>query len=77
MYNDFLLINPFANSFVSSDWPELVIYFQTNEEVLRQVCATFGIETFQEEHQKAINMFLEGNDDSVSLPTGYGKSLIY
>ena len=96
MYNDFLLINPFANSFVSSDWPELVIYFQTNEpdgdqmhswstfqttviydEVLRQVCATFGIETFQEEHQKAINMFFEGNDDSVSLPTGYGKSLIY
>ena len=85
---------PFANSFVSSDWPELVIYFQNNEpngeqnastfqttviydEVLRQVCATFGIETFQEEHQKAINMFFEGNDDSVSLPTGYGKSLIY
>ena len=54
--------------------------FQTTviyDEVLRQVCATFGIETFQEEHQKAMNMFFEGNDDSVSLPTGYGKSLIY
>ena len=54
--------------------------FQTTaiyDEVLRQVCATFGIETFQEEQQKAIDMFFEGNDVSVSLPTGYGKSLIY
>ena len=34
--------------------------FQTTaiyDEVLRQVCATFGIETFQEKQQKAINMF--------------------
>ena len=44
---------------------------------LRQVCATFGIETFQEEQQKATEMFFEGNDVFVSLPTGYGKSLIY
>ena len=47
------------------------------DEVLRPVCATFGIETFQEEQQKAIDMFFEGNDVSVSLPTGYGKSLLY
>ena len=47
------------------------------DKVLRQVCATFGIETFQEEQQKAIDMFLEGNDVSISLQTGYGKSLIY
>ena len=52
----------FADSFVNSDWLELVIFFQTNEqdgeqnafmvnisetminnELLRQVCATFGI----------------------------------
>ena len=44
---------------------------------LRQVCATFGTETFQEEQQKAIDMFFEGNDVSVSLLTGYRKSLIY
>ena len=53
--------------------------FQTTaiyDEVLRQVCATFGIETFQEEQQKAIDMFFEGNTASVSLPTGYGKFLI-
>ena len=50
--------------------------FQTTtiyDEVLRQVCATFGIETFQEQ-QKAIDIFFEVHDFSVSLPTGYGKS---
>ena len=34
--------------------------FQTTaiyDEVLRQVCATFGIEAFQEKQQKAVNMF--------------------
>ena len=54
--------------------------FQTTtiyDQVLRQVCATFGKETFQEEQQKAIDVFFVGNDVSVSLPTGYGKSLIY
>ena len=55
--------------------------FQTTaiyDEVLRQVWATFGIETFQEEQQKAIDvMFFESNDVSVSLQTRYGKSLLY
>ena len=54
--------------------------FQTTaiyDEVLRHVCATFGTDTFQEEQQKAIEMFFEGNDVSVSLPTGYGKSIVY
>ena len=35
------------------------------------------METFQEEQQKAIDIFFEGNDVPVSLPTGSGKSLIY
>ena len=42
--------------------------FQTTaiyDEVLRQVCTTFGIETFQEQ-QKAIDIFFEVNDVSVS-----------
>lgn len=54
--------------------------FQTKaiyDEVLRQVYVTFGIEAFQKDQQKAIDMFFEGNDVSVSLPTGYGKSIIY
>ena len=40
----------------------------------RQVCATFGIDKFQGEQQKAIDMFFEGNDVSVSLPTGQPRS---
>ena len=32
IYNNFLLVNPFADSFLNSDWLELVIYFQTNEQ---------------------------------------------
>ena len=80
----FYWLTPFADSFVNSDWLELVINFQTNEptwstfqttaiydEVLSQVCATFGIEAFQEEQQKTIDMFFENNDASVSLSTGY------
>ena len=43
----------------------------------RRVYVTFRIETFQKDQQKAIDMFFEGNDVSVSLPTGYGKSIIY
>ena len=57
----------------------LMLNFSDNsdyDEVLRQVCATFGIKTFQEEQQKAIDKFFEGNDVSVSLPTGCEKSLI-
>ena len=53
--------------------------FQTTaiyDQVLRQVCATSGKETFHEEQQKAIDVFFVGSDVSVSLPTGYGKSLI-
>ena len=44
------------------------------DKVLKQVCSTFGMETSQEEQQKAMDMFLEGGDVSISLPTGYGKS---
>ena len=89
----FYWLTPFVDSFLNSDWFELVINFHINkqegeqnvftvnfsdtaiyDEVLRRVCATFRIETFQGEQQKAIDMFF---DVSVSLPTGYEKSLLY
>ena len=56
------------------------VNFQTTaiyDKVLGQIYANFGKETFQEEQQKAIDMFFKGNDVSVSLPIGYGKSLLY
>ena len=37
----------------------------------------FWIETFQEKQQKAIDMFFEGNEVSVSLPTGYMENILY
>ena len=47
-------------------------------EVLRQVYANFGIETFQEEHQKAIGIkFFESIDVFFLLPIGDEKSLLY
>ena len=56
--------NELANKTLSwSTFQTTAIY----DEVLRQVCATFGIfETLREERQKAIDMFFEGNDVSVS-----------
>ena len=46
-------------------------------EVLRQVYANFGMETFQEEQQKAIDIkFFESNDVFFLLPIGYEKSLL-
>ena len=47
-------------------------------EVSRQVYANFGIETFQEEHQKAIDIkFFESNDVFFLLPIAYEKYLLY
>ena len=37
----------------------------------------FWIETFQEEQQKAIDMFFECNEVSVSLPTSYMENILY
>ena len=44
---------------------------------IKEVCETFGIENFHEEQQKAIDLFFDGKDVFVSLPTGYGKSIIF
>lgn len=44
---------------------------------LNQARMTFGIDKFHEEQQEAIDLFFEGKDVFVSLPTGYGKSIIF
>ena len=36
IYYHFSLVNPFSYSFVNSDWRELVIYFYTNEQDVKQ-----------------------------------------
>ena len=87
----FYRLTPFVDSYVNSDWLELVIYCHTDESGeqnyfrvnfsdnndlrrgFRQVCATFGIEAFQEDQK----MFFEDNNVFVLLPTAYGRSLVY
>ena len=44
---------------------------------IKEVCETFGIEKFHEEQQKAIYLYFDGKDVFVSLPTGYGKPIIF
>ena len=43
------------------------------EEALRVV----GVEKLKQKQEEALFSFLAGNDTFVSLPTGYGKSIIY
>ena len=47
------------------------------DELLRQSARLLGIESFKEKQVEAITSFVSGKDTFVSLPTGYGKSLIY
>ena len=48
------------------------------KEAFIKVCATFKIESLNQYQKKAITEFVNGkNDIFVSLPTGFGKSIIY
>ena len=47
------------------------------EDVVNDVAQSLGVFPSKAEQLKAMMAFLEGRDVFVSLPTGYGKSLIY
>ena len=36
-----------------------------------------GLDSLKEKQSEAVSAFVSGNDTFVSLPTGYGKSIIY
>ena len=44
---------------------------------IREAANELGIEKPKEKQQEAILSFVNGSDTFVSLPTGYGKSIIY
>lgn len=46
------------------------------EECVREAASRFGI-TLKDKQLEAMVTFLSGKDVFVSLPTGYGKSIIY
>ena len=45
--------------------------------IVEYAAGSLGYHDLREQQRDAIITFLEGNDVSVSLPTGYGKSLCY
>ena len=47
------------------------------DEVIAQSMQLMGISSLKTKQQEAIKAFMNGKDVFVSLPTGYGKSLIY
>lgn len=47
------------------------------EHVLAEVVQTMGLQVLKPKQKEAVMAFLAGNDVFVTLPTGYGKSIIY
>ena len=47
------------------------------KETIREVARNHGYDSLKEEQLLAIEKFVTGSDVFVSLPTGFGKSLIY
>ena len=46
-------------------------------EALAETIKELGLSSLKPKQVEAIQAFVNGNDVFVSLPTGYGKSLIY
>jgi len=47
------------------------------EKLINGVARSFGVFPLKPEQLQAVMAFLEGKDVFVSLPTGFGKSIIY
>ena len=47
------------------------------EQFIRRAALIMGIDVLKEKQKEAIGAFLEGNDVFLTVPTGYGKSLVY
>lgn len=47
------------------------------EEVVAESARQLGFNTLKDKQLEAVCTFISGNDTFVSLPTGYGKSIIY
>ena len=52
-------------------------YTMPQKEAITKAITVIGISRLKEQQEQALLCFLSGNDTFVSLPTGYGKSIIY
>ena len=52
-------------------------YIMAKEDAIAKAITLIGISGLKEHQKKALLCFISGNDTFVSLPTGYGKSIIY
>ena len=50
---------------------------QNIEDIISDVARRFGLDKLKQKQKDAIMSFVQGRDVFVSLPTGYGKSIIY
>ena len=50
---------------------------QNIEDIISDVARQFGLNKLKQKQKDAIMVFVQGQDVFVSLPTGYGKSIIY
>ena len=44
---------------------------------ITEAAKKIGYTVLKDKQKEAVSLFLQGHDTFVSLPTGYGKSLIY
>ena len=52
-------------------------YIMPKEDAIEKAMTLIGISELKEQQKEALLCFISGNDTFVSLPTGYGKSIIY
>ena len=64
-----------STSVISGRFPR--VYMADLEEALIATLRSCGIEKLKEKQSEAVLAFVNGQDVFVSLPTGYGKSIIY
>jgi len=60
-------------------WPEEPAALRTMDlaRALEQVAKQIGVQSFKPKQVEAVESFVSGKDTFVSLPTGYGKSIIF
>lgn len=49
----------------------------TTDDILNLACAKLGLNQFKDEQKRALDSFLKGHDVFISLPTGFGKSVVF